>query len=207
MTRGAPIDVCAARGAEAAGHADASGGDRTGAPLRVRIAGETVDLHAERALHWPTTQTLFVADVHLGKAAAFRAGGVPIPRGATAEDLARLNALIVRTRAKRLVVLGDFRDPSESAALVLGSIGFLPGEIESAEDVRSLARTRVFAGYAGWGAGQLEDEIGEGSWIVEPALPDDVFASEPDHLWSAVLRRKGWPFTALALMPGDVSRN
>jgi DNA ligase-associated metallophosphoesterase len=53
-------------------------------------------------------RTLVVADVHLGKAAAFRAGGVPLPRGATANDLARLAALIARTGATRLVVLGDF---------------------------------------------------------------------------------------------------
>ncbi len=72
-----------------------------------RIAGETVELLAERALHWPRANTLFVADVHLGKAAAFRAGGVPMPRGATAGDLARLAALVQRTRATRLVVLGD----------------------------------------------------------------------------------------------------
>ena len=50
-------------------------------------------------------------------------------------------------------------DPDEAGALVLGSIGFLPGEIESAADVGSLARARVFAGYAGWGPGQLESEI------------------------------------------------
>ena len=53
-------------------------------------------------------RTLFVADVHLGKAAAFRAGGVPVPRGATASDLARLTALVERMGAARLVVLGDF---------------------------------------------------------------------------------------------------
>ncbi len=72
------------------------------------LAGESVELLAARALHWPRARTLFVADVHLGKAAAFRAGGVPIPRGATAHDLARLDALIERTAAQRLVVLGDF---------------------------------------------------------------------------------------------------
>jgi DNA ligase-associated metallophosphoesterase len=72
-----------------------------------RIAGETVEFLAERALHWPRAKTLFVADVHLGKAAAFREGGVPMPRGATAGDLARLAALVQRTRATRLVVLGD----------------------------------------------------------------------------------------------------
>jgi putative transcriptional regulator len=66
---------------------------------------------------------------------------------------------------------------------------------------------RVFAGYAGWGPGQLDEELEEGSWIVEPALPDDVFTPEPDALWSDVLRRKGGPFGVLALMPPDPSLN
>jgi putative transcriptional regulator len=106
-----------------------------------------------------------------------------------------------------IVVLGDFRHPGEAAALVLGSIGFLPGEIETAEDVGSLARARVFAGYAGWGPGQLESEIEEESWILEQALPEDVFTDEADALWSAVLRRKGGPYAVLALMPPDPRRN
>jgi len=72
------------------------------------LAGEEVLLFAERALYWPRRRTLFVADVHLGKAAAFRAGGVPLPRGTTAGDLARLARLLVATGAERLVVLGDF---------------------------------------------------------------------------------------------------
>jgi DNA ligase-associated metallophosphoesterase len=78
------------------------------AALSVSLGGETVELLAERALHWPAARTLFVADVHLGKAAAFRAGGVAIPRGATASDLERLSELLARTGAARLVVLGDF---------------------------------------------------------------------------------------------------
>lgn len=76
--------------------------------LTTVLGGERVDLLAERALFWPRERALFVADVHLGKAAAFRAGGVAVPRGATAHDLARLATLIERTRAARLVVLGDF---------------------------------------------------------------------------------------------------
>ena len=72
------------------------------------LGGERVELHAARALHWPRERTLFVADVHLGKAAAFRAGGVPMPRGATAADLARLTRLLQRTGARHVVVLGDF---------------------------------------------------------------------------------------------------
>ncbi len=76
--------------------------------LVASLAGEHVELLASRALLWPAQSTLFVADVHLGKAAAFRAGGVPVPRGATAADLQRLSALVASTGARRLVVLGDF---------------------------------------------------------------------------------------------------
>jgi DNA ligase-associated metallophosphoesterase len=72
------------------------------------LCGEPVVLHPERALHWPSAGTLFVADVHLGKAAAFRAGGVPLPRGSTATDLRKLSELVAQCAARRLVVLGDF---------------------------------------------------------------------------------------------------
>ena len=76
--------------------------------LATTLCGERVVLYAERALGWPRERTLFVADVHLGKAAAFRAGGVPVPRGSTASDLARLTRLIAASGATRLAVLGDF---------------------------------------------------------------------------------------------------
>jgi putative transcriptional regulator len=106
-----------------------------------------------------------------------------------------------------IVVLGEFRDPDQAAALVLERIGFLPAEIESADDVGSLHRARVFAGYAGWGPGQLEEEIAGESWILAPALPEDVFTDEPDALWSTVLRRQGGAFAVLALMPPDPRYN
>ena len=86
-------------------------GDRASAAdgaLEMFVGGERITLHAERALHWPRERTVFVADVHLGKAATFRANGVPLPRGSTAADLARLSRLLERTAATRLVVLGDF---------------------------------------------------------------------------------------------------
>jgi putative transcriptional regulator len=65
----------------------------------------------------------------------------------------------------------------------------------------------VFAGHAGWGPGQLEAELEEGSWIVEPALEDDVFNPDPERLWSEVLRRKGRDYDLLRLMPPDPSLN
>jgi DNA ligase-associated metallophosphoesterase len=76
--------------------------------LVVSAGGEAVELHAQRALYWPRGRTLFVADPHLGKGASFRAAGVPLPRGATAGDLARLSALLASTGAATLCVLGDF---------------------------------------------------------------------------------------------------
>jgi putative transcriptional regulator len=105
-----------------------------------------------------------------------------------------------------IVVLADFVDPEQAGALVLDSVGFLPAEVDP-DEIGDLRRARVFAGYAGWGPGQLEDELEEGSWIVEPALPDDVFTGDPDDLWSDVLRRKGGPYEVLSLMPPDPSLN
>jgi DNA ligase-associated metallophosphoesterase len=73
----------------------------------VRLGGEEVVLLVERALFWPRAETLVVADLHWGKAATFRAAGIPVPVGATSDDLARLDAALFRTCARRLVVLGD----------------------------------------------------------------------------------------------------
>ena len=66
---------------------------------------------------------------------------------------------------------------------------------------------RVFAGYSGWGPGQLEAEMEESSWIVVRAEPDDVFASDPNELWRSVLNRKGGKYTLIASMPFDPSLN
>jgi putative transcriptional regulator len=105
-----------------------------------------------------------------------------------------------------IVVLADFVEPERAGALVLDSVGFLPTEVDP-DELGELRRARVYAGYAGWGPGQLDEELAEGSWIIEPALPEDVFTAEPDELWSDVLRRKGGPFGVLALMPPDPSLN
>jgi len=75
--------------------------------LQVRLAGEDVLLLPERALFWPRAATLVAADFHWGKGATFRAAGIPIPVGATSDDLARLDAALLRTCARRLIVLGD----------------------------------------------------------------------------------------------------
>lgn len=75
--------------------------------MQIELQGELLDLYPERALYWPRTRTLIVADVHLGKGAAFRRAGVAVPSGASGDDLGRLSRLIDRRSAERLLVLGD----------------------------------------------------------------------------------------------------
>jgi putative transcriptional regulator len=105
-----------------------------------------------------------------------------------------------------VVVLADFAEPSLAGVLAFGSIGFLPDESDD-DVISSVRRARVFAGYAGWGAGQLEQEIAEESWVVEPAFAEDVFHPEPARLWNDVLLRKGRNYDLLRLMPDDPSLN
>ncbi len=75
---------------------------------RAEWAGEAVELLPERALWWPARGLLFVADLHIGKAATYRALGQPVPGGTTQENLARLDALIARHAPAGIVFLGDF---------------------------------------------------------------------------------------------------
>ena len=72
---------------------------------------------------------------------------------------------------------------------------------------RSIRRGRVYAGYSGWGAGQLEGELAEEAWIVEPPLPAELFPDDPEALWQDVLARKGGQFALIARMPDDPSLN
>jgi DNA ligase-associated metallophosphoesterase len=73
----------------------------------IEIHGERLRLMPERAVFWERTATLLVADLHLGKATAFRAAGFPVPSGTTGGGLTRLDAAAERTGARRLVILGD----------------------------------------------------------------------------------------------------
>jgi putative transcriptional regulator len=90
---------------------------------------------------------------------------------------------------------------------VFDGIVILPGLNELADAVDSAGRIRVFAGYAGWGPGQLDDELEREDWIVDPARPGDVFHEDPDALWGEVLERKGGQYALVARMPEDPSQN
>ncbi len=101
--------------------------------------------------------------------------------------------------------VAEFDDVDEAAAPIFGAVGFLPAEVEP--DELSIRRFRLFAGYAGWGAGQLEAELEEPAWIVVAAEADDAFANDPDELWRTVLHRKGGPFELMIDMPFDPGLN
>ena len=100
-----------------------------------------------------------------------------------------------------VIAVGDFEDPSQAARLVVGDVGLIDPDVADPE----LRAMRAFAGYAGWGPGQLESELEEDAWIVEPAQPEDAFLG--DQAWPAVLARKGGAYTLLARMPADPSLN
>ncbi|MGO8904046.1 MAG: YqgE/AlgH family protein [Solirubrobacteraceae bacterium] len=106
-----------------------------------------------------------------------------------------------------IVFLAEFLDPSPAGLLVLGRIGFPAPDAGIDELTEATARRRIFAGYAGWGEGQLDSEIERGDWIAHTALAEDVFTDMPGELWSSVLRRKGGSYALLARMPEDPNLN
>jgi putative transcriptional regulator len=106
-----------------------------------------------------------------------------------------------------VVLLAEFLDPAPAGLLVLGRIGFPAPDAEVEQLIEATARGRVFAGFAGWGEGQLDAEIERGDWIAHSAAPEDVFTEEPEQLWSEVLARKGGSYALIARMPPDPSMN
>ncbi|WP_349292121.1 ligase-associated DNA damage response endonuclease PdeM [Noviherbaspirillum sp. L7-7A] len=74
----------------------------------IEAAGEVLTLLPQRAVFWPAMSMLVIADIHFGKAASFRAQGIPVPRGTTTENLEMLTTLVAATGAKSVLFLGDF---------------------------------------------------------------------------------------------------
>lgn len=73
--------------------------------------------------------------------------------------------------------------------------------------VGELSAMRIFAGYAGWGPGQLEDEIDEDAWFVVDIEPGDAFVEDPDSLWRRVLRRQRSSLALMSAFTEDPSLN
>jgi len=91
--------------------------------LDVELGGAALELLAAGAIHWRARRCLIVADAHFGKAATFRARGVPVPQGTTRETLARLEAVCARTQPASIVFLGDlFHAPEAHAPATLAAL-------------------------------------------------------------------------------------
>ena len=107
-----------------------------------------------------------------------------------------------------VIVLAEWEDTSLAGALVEGDLGFVGADADQPEQLDgAIRRARVFAGHAGWGPGQLEEEVAEETWIVASPVREEIFSADPDNLWAAVLRRKGSRYALLATMPPDPSLN
>jgi len=96
---------------------------------------------------------------------------------------------------------------TEGMIKVRGSLALVDLEADPDLMAPQLRGLRVFAGYAGWGGGQLAAEISRGDWVVVPALADDVLAPPDTDLWGRILRRQGMPLALLATYPADPSDN
>ncbi|MGV3757010.1 MAG: YqgE/AlgH family protein [Verrucomicrobiota bacterium] len=83
----------------------------------------------------------------------------------------------------------------------------LEGLVELGESYSTTQKVRVFAGYAGWSPGQLEDEMKRQSWLTHPASLELVFETPPQELWRIIMRMKGWQERLLADGPEDLSWN
>ncbi|MFF5569005.1 YqgE/AlgH family protein [Streptomyces sp. NPDC012623] len=90
---------------------------------------------------------------------------------------------------------------------VHGAIGLVDLDTPPELLARALGSLRVFAGYAGWGPGQLENELREGAWYVVDSEPGDVSSPRPERLWRAVLRRQRGELAMVATYPDDPSLN
>jgi putative transcriptional regulator len=106
-----------------------------------------------------------------------------------------------------LLVLAEFDDASHAAIPVIGAVGLMGDGSDIDDLVAVTRRARVFAGYAGWGPGQLDAELARDDWFVAPAGIDDIFDPDADELWQRVLARKGGHFAVVARMPIDPSVN
>lgn len=97
-------------------------------------------------------------------------------------------------------------EPSERWHPVLGGVGLVDVS-RAPEELGGIDEARIFSGYAGWGAGQLEMELAVGSWVPVEASVDDAFDPVPNSLWRRVLKRQDGDVARYATYPDDPRTN
>jgi putative transcriptional regulator len=104
-------------------------------------------------------------------------------------------------------VKSDTSAPTSGFIPLQGTLGTVNLESDPALVAPSLEQLRIFAGYAGWGPGQLEAEMEAGAWWALDARDEDTFCDEPGDLWKKVLRREGGLLALASSYPSDPSLN
>jgi len=165
--------------------------DRTVVLLVAHEAGGALGVVLNRATEVPVAEVLGNWGDLAGDPAVLFEGGPVQPESAIC---------LARTRPEVKKRVTGFHP-------VAGSLGTLDLSADPERLRENVAGIRVFAGYSGWSAGQLEEEVTSGSWFVFDALPGDPFVERPDDLWAMVLRRQGDILAAVAHFPPDVSLN
>ncbi len=97
--------------------------------------------------------------------------------------------------------------PSSGYLALQGPLGTVDLEADPAFVAPWIERLRIFAGYAGWGEGQLESEMEAGAWWALDATEEDIFSREPERLWKGVLRRQGGLLALASAYPADPALN
>ncbi len=107
-----------------------------------------------------------------------------------------------------LIALAELTGPTDDAwSPIVGDLGSVDLSRDPVDVADQIRRVRMFRGYAGWAAGQLDGELAGGAWMVFDALRDDLFSEVPDVLWRAVLRRQPGRIAWVANAPDDLSLN
>jgi putative transcriptional regulator len=79
--------------------------------------------------------------------------------------------------------------------------------VELGDSFSTTQQIKVFAGYAGWSPGQLDDEMKRDTWLTHPASIDLIFRDDATELWPMILKQKGWRYRLMAQQPEDPTRN
>lgn len=147
--------------------------------LAIEYAGETLLLLADKAVYWPSQQTLLVADLHIGKAASYRALHQPVPRGTTEATLARLDRLLARYACQRLVVLGDFLHARTARAA--GTLAALAAWRDRHSGVEIVLVRGNHDRHAGDPPAELGIAVHEEPWLLGPLALSHEPEPHPTH--------------------------
>ena len=106
-----------------------------------------------------------------------------------------------------VTVPGDNEEEPMGVRLLFGGLGLVDLDIPPLVVMPEVAGLRIFAGYAGWSSGQLEQEIRAGGWYVVESEARDAFTPDPETLWASVLRRQRGNLALVASFPDDPTMN